>query len=225
MSPCLNVDKRRFVVAAIKEFENIGRDEFLNKYVFEYAREYFIEYKGTRYDCKPILVAAYYHQFEPDLLIDGNEDKFEEHLKKLKKETGGVVPKIEQLLTGMGFKVVDDGWKPPLLGGFPEGKKVERVHTASERDSRVITLAKVNFLAEHGKLYCIACGFDFEKIYGERGQGYIEAHHTIPVSEMKEGHETRPEDIALVCANCHRILHRTRPWLKMDELENLLNDI
>jgi hypothetical protein len=225
MSPCLNVDKIKYVVAAIKEFEEIGREEFLSKYGFGHAREYFIEYKGTRYDCKAILVAAYYHQFEPDLLVDGKEDEFKKHLEKLKTGTGGVAPRIEQLLIGMGFKVVNDGWKPPLLGGFPEGKKVERVHKARERSAKLIRVARETFLENHEKLYCIVCGFDFEKVYGERGQGYIEAHHTVPVSEMKVGYKTKPEEIALVCSNCHRMLHRTRPWLKMDELENLLNDI
>ena len=222
MSPCLKVTETKCVLAAIEEFEEIGREEFLSKYGFNHAREYFIEYKGTRYDCKPILVAAYYHQFKPDLLVATNKNEFEKHLKELKKGTGGVALKIEQLLTDMEFKVVDDGWKPPLLGGFPEGKKDERVHKTRERRPEVIISAKNSFLEKHGKLYCIVCGFDFEKVYGKRGQGYIEAHHTIPVSEMEEGHETRPEDIALVCANCHRILHRTRPWLKMDELKKLL---
>jgi 5-methylcytosine-specific restriction protein A len=106
--------------------------------------------------------------------------------------------------------------------GFPEGKIVERVHKTRERKPEVITLAKKNFLENHKKLYCIVCGFDFENVYGERGQGYIEAHHTIPVSEMKVGDTTKVKDIALVCSNCHKMLHRTRPWLKMDELKNLL---
>ncbi len=34
--------------------------------------------------------------------------------------------------------------------------------------------------------------------------------------------ETKPEDITMVCANCHRMLHRKRPWLTIDELTKLI---
>ncbi len=58
--------------------------------------------------------------------------------------------------------------------------------------------------------------------YGEIGDGYIEGHHTKPISEMSENEQTKVEDIALVCANCHRMLHRKRPWLSITELKNLI---
>lgn len=99
---------------------------------------------------------------------------------------------------------------------------VERKHKSRERNSSLVTAAKEAFLKEKGKLYCVICNFDFEKNYGERGSGYIEAHHTIPVSEMEPGEKTNIKDIALVCSNCHRILHRTRPWLPIDKLKNIV---
>ena len=34
--------------------------------------------------------------------------------------------------------------------------------------------------------------------------------------------KTKIEDIALVCSNCHKMLHRKRPWLKMSEIKSLL---
>jgi 5-methylcytosine-specific restriction protein A len=35
---------------------------------------------------------------------------------------------------------------------------------------------------------------------------------------------TRPalEDLALLCANCHRIIHSCRPWLSLDELRAII---
>lgn len=39
---------------------------------------------------------------------------------------------------------------------------------------------------------------------------------------MAEGEETKIEDIAIVCSNCHRMLHRKRPWLSINELKQLL---
>lgn len=105
---------------------------------------------------------------------------------------------------------------------FPEGRVVERLHRFRERSSRVVTKAKQLRMEQEGRLECDCCGFDFSVTYGARGHGFIEAHHTIPVSELEPDTPTRVEDLALVCANCHRMLHRTRPWLTMAELEALL---
>lgn len=109
------------------------------------------------------------------------------------------------------------------ISSFPEGAIVERIHLHRERNHKVIRLAKENFKQRFGKLFCQVCGFDFSEKYGELGEGFIEGHHTIAVSEMQPNHETKPEDIALVCANCHRMLHRQRPWLRINELKQILN--
>jgi hypothetical protein len=105
---------------------------------------------------------------------------------------------------------------------FPEGKEVERTHKQRERNALVVTVAKRNFREKHGRLFCQICGFDFKKSYGEIGVGFIEAHHTIPVSNKRGILRTKPSDIAVVCPNCHRMLHRKRPWLKMSDLKNLI---
>lgn len=112
-----------------------------------------------------------------------------------------------------------------LEGDFPEGKLVERIHKTRERNSKVIAIAKANYKHTHGKLFCQVCGFDFEKVYGTIGKDFIEGHHTIAVSEMKEGHITKPEEIAMLCANCHRMVHKKRPWLTMSKLNSLLKKI
>lgn len=105
--------------------------------------------------------------------------------------------------------------------GFPEGRIVLKKHLTRERNHVVIKQAKENFIKKHGRLFCEVCGFDFEEHYGDIGEGYIEGHHTKPVSEMADNEKTKVEDIALVCANCHRMLHRKRPWLSMNRLKNL----
>ncbi|MDO6522910.1 HNH endonuclease [Shimia thalassica] len=50
----------------------------------------------------------------------------------------------------------------------------------------------------------------------------MECHHTVPVSEMKPGDKTKLSDLALVCANCHRMIHAKRPWLSIQELVGLI---
>lgn len=109
-----------------------------------------------------------------------------------------------------------------LSGEFPEGKIVERTHKYRERNSRVISLAKEKFKKENGRLFCQVCGFDFEKIYGNIGKDFIEGHHTIAVSEMSTEHKTKVEDIAMLCSNCHKMIHKKRPWLTMGDINKLV---
>lgn len=109
-----------------------------------------------------------------------------------------------------------------VTGAFPEGKLVERLHIARERNYQVISHAKQNFANKNGRVFCQVCGFDFENVYGDLGKGFIEGHHTIAVSDMTSDHKTKIEDIAMVCPNCHRMLHKKRPWLTMNDLNNIL---
>ncbi len=108
--------------------------------------------------------------------------------------------------------------------GFPEGKIVERKHIARERNSALIKLAKDEYKKINKRLFCEVCNFDFEKTYGERGIDYIEAHHNIPVSEMLLTQKTKISDISMVCSNCHKVLHRSRPWLTILQLKELITN-
>ncbi|PEE73604.1 hypothetical protein COM81_27770 [Priestia megaterium] len=127
---------------------------------------------------------------------------------------GDVIRKVKEV-ERIGFTEDDEG--------FPEGKLKLKQHLVRERNPEVIKLAKERFLQLYGKLFCEVCGFDFKEHYGNLGEGYIEGHHTKPVSEMAENEQTKVEDIAFVCANCHRMLHRRRPWLSVNELRRLLD--
>lgn len=118
----------------------------------------------------------------------------------------------------------DDGHES-TRPSFPEGKRVERLHKFRERDSRAAHQAKVQHAQRHdGALPCEVCRFDFARKYGPLGESYIEAHHTRPLSELAAGEvrNTEVSDFALVCANCHRMLHRERPWASVDELRKML---
>ncbi|HQF37124.1 MAG TPA: HNH endonuclease [Candidatus Dojkabacteria bacterium] len=104
---------------------------------------------------------------------------------------------------------------------FPEGKVLYKLHKYRERNNAAITRLK-EIAESQGKLFCIICGFDFYKVYGKIGKGYIECHHTLPVSEYKHKKTTKIEELVLVCSNCHRMLHRKRPWLSIKELTSLI---
>jgi len=105
---------------------------------------------------------------------------------------------------------------------FPEGRILFRAHRSRERKRALVERAKRLALRNYGHLACQACGFDFEVTYGAPGQGFIECHHLLPVSHIRPGTRTRVTDIALLCSNCHRMVHRRRPWLSMEQLTSLV---
>ena len=101
-----------------------------------------------------------------------------------------------------------------------EGQVLSRMHRYRERDRKLVTKKKEKFLSENTKLHCEACGFDFGQRYGERGADFIECHHTKPVSELETNGKTKISDLVLLCSNCHRIVHRKKPWLSFEQLVN-----
>ncbi|HRJ59350.1 MAG TPA: HNH endonuclease [Anaerolineales bacterium] len=67
---------------------------------------------------------------------------------------------------------------------------------------------------------CQVCGLKFEKMYGkELGAGFAEAHHLVPLSQLKGVVKTSLDDLRTVCANCHRMLHRMEG--KRDDITKL----
>jgi 5-methylcytosine-specific restriction protein A len=97
----------------------------------------------------------------------------------------------------------------PLLADVrarTEGDRLVVLSFRSERDPALRAAA----LRLHG-LACVVCGFDFEARYGPWGAGFAEVHHVVPLSAAGAPRETNPlTDLAVVCANCHRMIHRRR---------------
>jgi len=96
-----------------------------------------------------------------------------------------------------------------------EGKELFRKHRIRERDSS-LTLKKKQNAEKSGKLNCEVCQFSFLYFYE---QDYIECHHKIPI--YKGERITKLEDLALVCSNCHRMLHRkiNNDFLTIEQLK------
>jgi 5-methylcytosine-specific restriction protein A len=91
-----------------------------------------------------------------------------------------------------------------------EGRLLARRALARERDPKLRSL-KIARVRQSGlPLQCEVCDFDFARTYGDLGEGYIEVHHVTPlyVSGVRE---TKLDDLACLCANCHRMCHRGRP--------------
>ncbi|WP_374629227.1 HNH endonuclease [Pannonibacter indicus] len=103
-----------------------------------------------------------------------------------------------------------------------EGLIMTRVHVSRERNSTLVKKKKAVALRQHGCLACEVCGFDFLQTYGERGREFIECHHTLPISSLGEHGKTNLKDLALVCSNCHRMIHARRPWWSIDDAKAAL---
>lgn len=100
-----------------------------------------------------------------------------------------------------------------------EGQPIYRLHKSRERDSDLTRRKKNMVLSTTGNLTCEVCDIDFQKTYGELGYGFAECHHKNPLSFRTENQETRLDDLAILCANCHRMVHRKKPWLTIEELK------
>jgi 5-methylcytosine-specific restriction protein A len=105
---------------------------------------------------------------------------------------------------------------------FPEGKIITKAHRRKERSKAAVKKKKAQALRQTGKLECEACGFEFRTRYGESSRDIIECHHIKPLAEVVTERTTRLSDLALVCANCHRVLHRVRPWMSITQLRRIL---
>jgi hypothetical protein len=106
---------------------------------------------------------------------------------------------------------------------YPEGAPGFRLHKIRERNPVVISKAKQIFKRKHHRLFCEVCGFDFQATYGYRGSDFIEGHHNKHINDMKEGEKTKISDIAIVCSNCHRMLHRS-PTIDVDGLKEIIEN-
>jgi 5-methylcytosine-specific restriction protein A len=77
---------------------------------------------------------------------------------------------------------------------------------------------------EHYGYLCSVCGFSFEEAFGDLGKSYIEVHHLRQIADVGKEYEINPvTDLRPICANCHRMLHKKRPAISIEELKSKIN--
>lgn len=114
----------------------------------------------------------------------------------------------------------------PLDQGDEDEESIRRteggakVYTAKRYER--IAKYRSEAIAHHGTA-CMACHFDFAASYGMLGSGYIEVHHSMPLAEHGTRATDPKTDLVVLCANCHRMVHRKRGvCLTLEELQSKL---
>jgi putative restriction endonuclease len=91
---------------------------------------------------------------------------------------------------------------------YQEGELRYVTHLMAERSKEVVSVLKST-----NSWACDICGILFNERYGVH---YIEAHHKVPISTYSSKHTIKPQDLALLCPNCHKAVH---VYMKTDLLE------
>jgi 5-methylcytosine-specific restriction protein A len=102
---------------------------------------------------------------------------------------------------------------------FKEGRVLTEVHRRRERNPKV----RRQLLAlrrRDARLKCEMCGRLPNVAAPKFEDAIFEAHHLLPIAMTME-RTTRLRDLALLCASCHRLLHRAisveKHWLGIAE--------
>lgn len=104
-----------------------------------------------------------------------------------------------------------------------EGRLLLSRHRRRERSPK-LRRQKIEQAKKAGiPVSCEVCDFDFHVTYGPRGEDFIEVHHVLPLHASGEI-KTKLVDLAMLCSNCHRMIHRGNPWLTPAQLRVLIKE-
>lgn len=98
-----------------------------------------------------------------------------------------------------------------------EGQRRLVLHLQRERKRSIVDKKK----KQAATLDCEVCGFSSSCTYGGTAEKYCEVHHLIPLHKVEGTTKTRMEDLAILCANCHRVVHLRNPPHELDEIRGM----
>ena len=104
----------------------------------------------------------------------------------------------------------------------PEGRLLTVYHKLRERNPKLSAKKKALVKKQRGFLSCEVCDFIPAQRYGPDSEACMECHHMVPLSQLGAQQLTRLRDLAIVCANCHRILHSPGRWPSVADLRQRL---
>lgn len=116
-----------------------------------------------------------------------------------------------------------DLWNDPIVSdaaALEGGTKLVR-HLRRERQRWLVDAKRRVVVAERGELICEICGLRSKSLPADVGDACFEVHHLIPLATAGES-ITRLQDLALLCANCHRMVHRKTDLVEPAALKEAL---
>lgn len=139
--------------------------------------------------------------------------------EKLRELLRSDVEVLATINSGSYSKGGAEGSEQDIATTYPhglEGEKKYILHLSIERDRKLRDRKVSLFLEKHGKLFCEVCNFRFVESYPFLKYDIIEVHHVVPLSTLNKSTLVTPDDLILLCANCHLAVHQG------DAEENLL---
>lgn len=177
-------------------------------------------YKQAREHIRLIEEEGYELQTFPIIYSDANKDETGVGPAKI----DGFRPKLSKKI----LKRIENKWYAfDYIMESQVSEEVESPQDYIEGASKTISVntyerntdARSKCIAHYG-YNCSACGFNFSEIYGQIGEKYIHVHHVVPLSEIRQEYIIDPvKDLIPLCANCHAIIHRTKPPLAVEQLK------
>lgn len=138
------------------------------------------------------------------------------------EELGANPGRTRQLASGIRAAIHWAEKAPPdfdLESEFPEGRLMTILHSWRERD-RGLRHKLLMTRIRSGPLACEMCGTVSFSSRPELEDAMFEVHHLVPLACSGQ-RITRLSEVALLCANCHRLIHRaiaaTKRWLTLSE--------
>lgn len=108
---------------------------------------------------------------------------------------------------------------------FFEGKIVTATHKRRERDPKLRNKLLSIKRGPQGQLRCEMCDFEAGHIEAGLSDCMFEAHHIKPLSSREIASPTKVTDLSLLCASCHRLIHRLiskrQTWVPIEEAREL----
>lgn len=131
-----------------------------------------------------------------------------------------------QIKAGVEYGQKDPRWVDDLGASeeFFEGRLLTELHKRRERHPG-LRVRLIEARRRLGKLRCDLCSCVSITDNTALEDATFEAHHVLPLSAAME-RNTRIHDLALLCANCHRLVHRlisaNRRWMTIDECRRII---
>jgi len=108
---------------------------------------------------------------------------------------------------------------------FAEGQLLTSRHRSRDRRLRKKLLGQTS----DEQLVCAICKFSAPPLERQLRESFFEAHHIRPLVDVKGVTTTRVADMSLLCAGCHRFIHKliaiSKRWHSIDDARASLHGV